>query len=159
MKRLFLIIIFAFLTLHQLRGQVTSAQHFNSVDEFYKYLGALVKEYPDEALKNQIEGKVFVQFIHTSEGKIIEPKVIKGIGYGCDELALSLLTGFQGTVGHQLSRGKPVNQKLVVPIAFNLPKYKLPPKLDDDSILSFVNCKRALESTDVEFIGYHLAAL
>lgn len=159
MKRLFLIKIFAFLILHQLRGQVTSAKHFNSVDEFYKYLGTLVKEYPDEALKNQIEGKVFIQFIHTSEGKIIEPKVIKGIGYGCDELALSLLTGFQGTVGHQLARGKPVNQKLVVPITFNLPKYSFPPKLDDDSILSFVNCKRALESTDVEFIGYHLAAL
>lgn len=159
MKRLFLIKIFAFLLLLQLHSQETSAQHFNAVDEFYTYVGALVKEYPEETLKNEIEGKVFIQVIHTSEGKIIKPKVLKGIGYGCDELALSLLTGFQGTVAHQLSRGKPVNQKLVVPIPFKLPKYSKPPKLDADSILSFVNSKRAVESTDAAFIGYHLAAL
>ncbi|WP_185154437.1 energy transducer TonB [Fulvivirga sp. M361] len=137
-----------------------TSQHFSSINEFYEYIRSFDIEYPHEALDNQIQGKVFVQFIHTKEGKIIEPKVVKGIGYGCDELALSLFTEFYGTIKHQLSRGKPADQRYVIPIIFNLPKqYPDLPKLDNDSILSFINCKRALESSDQEFIGHHLAAL
>lgn len=44
--------------------------------------------YPKEAQKNKIEGKVIVQFIINADGTPSDFKVIKGIGYGCDEAAV-----------------------------------------------------------------------
>jgi periplasmic protein TonB len=44
--------------------------------------------YPKEARKNKIEGKVMIQFIINEDGTPSDFKVVKGIGYGCDEAAL-----------------------------------------------------------------------
>jgi periplasmic protein TonB len=59
----------------------------------YKALGKYVDgrknhEYPEEARKNKIEGKVAVQFIINEDGACSDFEVIKGIGYGCDEAAV-----------------------------------------------------------------------
>lgn len=59
----------------------------------YKALGKYVDgrknhEYPEEARKNKIEGKVVVQFIINEDGTCSDFEVIKGIGYGCDEAAV-----------------------------------------------------------------------
>ena len=50
---------------------------------FYEYADATLT-YPEEARADSIEGKVFVQFLVTKDGKITEVETIKGIGYGCD---------------------------------------------------------------------------
>ncbi|NID09015.1 energy transducer TonB [Fibrella aestuarina] len=47
--------------------------------------------YPEEARKQQIEGDVYVHYIVTKDGSIVQPKIIKGIGAGCDEEALRLV--------------------------------------------------------------------
>jgi periplasmic protein TonB len=44
--------------------------------------------YPKEARKNKIEGKVIVQFIINADGTASDFKVIQSIGYGCDEAAV-----------------------------------------------------------------------
>jgi protein TonB len=59
----------------------------------YKALGKYVDgrnnhEYPKEARKNKIEGKVVVQFIINEDGTCSDFEVVKGIGYGCDEAAV-----------------------------------------------------------------------
>jgi TonB family protein len=59
----------------------------------YKALGKYVDgrkshKYPKEARKNKIEGKVFVEFIINEDGACSDFKVVKGIGYGCDEAAV-----------------------------------------------------------------------
>jgi periplasmic protein TonB len=59
----------------------------------YKALGKYVDgwknhKYPNEARKNKIEGKVVVQFIINEDGTCSDFKVVKGIGYGCDEAAV-----------------------------------------------------------------------
>ncbi|MCX6234538.1 MAG: energy transducer TonB [Bacteroidetes bacterium] len=47
--------------------------------------------YPEEALLNGIEGSVYLSFTVNDFGDVIDAKVIKGLGYGCDEEALRLV--------------------------------------------------------------------
>ena len=48
-------------------------------------------KYPDDAIKNHIEGAVAVDYDVDVFGKVIAAKIKHGIGYGCDEEALSLV--------------------------------------------------------------------
>ncbi len=59
---------------------------------FYDYVGRNLV-YPQEAEKNNIEGKVFIGFVVNSDGSIRpgSTKVLKGIGYGCDEEAARII--------------------------------------------------------------------
>lgn len=47
--------------------------------------------YPEEALKNGIEGNVFVEYEVDDNGIVFQAKVVKGLGYGLDEEALRLI--------------------------------------------------------------------
>ena len=47
--------------------------------------------YPESAVKNNIEGAVEVLFTVGKDGTLSNFKVVKGIGYGCDEQVISLL--------------------------------------------------------------------
>ena len=47
--------------------------------------------YPKEALSKKIEGTVELAYVINGLGKIVEVKVLKGIGYGCDEEAIRLV--------------------------------------------------------------------
>ncbi|UXE67282.1 MAG: energy transducer TonB [Chryseotalea sp. WA131a] len=53
-----------------------------------KYVDGKNHYYPEQARKNKIEGKVIIQFIVNADGTSSDFKVIKGIGYGCDEAAV-----------------------------------------------------------------------
>jgi len=48
---------------------------------------------PEQAKQQRIEGTVQVQFIVEVNGSIQSPRIAKGLGYGCDEAALSLVKG------------------------------------------------------------------
>jgi TonB family protein len=85
---------------------------------FYKEISK-VMIYPKAARKKKIQGKVFVQFIIDKEGNITEPKVIKGIGGGCDEVALDAIRKSSKWIpGNQ--RGRPVKQRYTLPLIFSL---------------------------------------
>ncbi|MCC3155701.1 TonB family protein [Hymenobacter sp. 15J16-1T3B] len=47
--------------------------------------------YPATALREQIEGKVFVSFTVSATGEIVDVQVLKGLGYGTDEEALRVV--------------------------------------------------------------------
>ncbi len=49
-------------------------------------------QYPLEAKHNQIKGVVYVSFLVDQNGNINLPRVIRGLGYGCDEEVLRLLS-------------------------------------------------------------------
>ena len=72
-----------------------------------------------EARKKGIEGRVFVEFIVEKDGEVSNIKVIKGIGYGCDEEALKAVSSFTDWQPG-VQRGKPVRQKMVMPITFKM---------------------------------------
>lgn len=85
---------------------------------FYEYVGKKLK-YPAQARRMNIEGKVFVEFVVNRDGSIVDVKSIKGIGAGCDEEAVRVIQSAPAwKPGKQ--RGKPVRQRMVLPITFKL---------------------------------------
>lgn len=85
---------------------------------FYKYVGDKMK-YPPQARRMGIDGKVFVEFVINKDGSITDVKAVKGIGAGCDEEAVRVVQSAPSwTPGKQ--RGKPVKQRMVLPITFKL---------------------------------------
>ncbi len=49
-------------------------------------------QYPAEALEKGIQGDVIIKYKVTGKGEVIDPEVIKGIGHGCDEEAVRLVS-------------------------------------------------------------------
>ena len=77
--------------------------------------------YPQEAKEAGVEGKVFVEFYIERDGTVCDAKVLRGIGYGCDEEALRVIglmpKWYPGKV-----RGKSVRVRYTLPINFMLSK-------------------------------------
>lgn len=95
-----------------------SATPQGGMQAFYEYVGKKLK-YPAQARRMGIEGKVFVEFVINRDGSIQDVKAIKGIGAGCDEEAVRVIQSAPSwKPGKQ--RGKPVRQRMVLPITFKL---------------------------------------
>jgi periplasmic protein TonB len=86
-------------------------------EKFYRDV-AKDLDYPNVARRQNIEGKVFVEFIVERDGTVSDVRVIKGIGFGCDEAAMKAVEHRLWTPGKQ--RGKPVRVRMVAPITFKL---------------------------------------
>ena len=84
----------------------------------YEYISSNIN-YPEEAKKSGIEGKVFVEFVVDQKGALTDVKAIKGIGGGCDEEAVRVLKGspswIPGLVG-----GKAGKVRMIIPISYKL---------------------------------------
>lgn len=85
---------------------------------FYDYVGKKLK-YPAQARRMGIEGKVYVQFVVDKDGSLTEVQAVKGIGAGCDEEAVRVLSGAPRWSPPK-QRGKPVKQRIILPITFKL---------------------------------------
>lgn len=76
-------------------------------------------DYPRDALKNRVQGKVYVQFVIEKDGSLTNFKVLKGIGSGCDVEAVRVLTKAPNwEPGKQ--RGRTVRVYRTIPIIFKL---------------------------------------
>lgn len=84
---------------------------------FYAQLSKAIK-YPRQAQRNNTQGKVFVEFIIDQLGNVTDLKIAKGIGNGCDEEAMRVLSQTHWQPGKQ--RGKPVNVRMTLPFTFKL---------------------------------------
>ena len=85
---------------------------------FYKYVGTTLR-YPAQARRMGIEGKVFVQFVVGKDGSLTDVQAIKGIGAGCDEEAVRVISrAKKWSPGKQ--RGRPVRVRMILPITFKL---------------------------------------
>lgn len=95
-----------------------TAEPKGGMPAFYKYVGEKIK-YPAQARRMGVEGRVFVEFVVNRDGSIVDVRAIKGIGAGCDEEAVRIVQSAPSwKPGKQ--RGKPVRQKMVIPIIFKL---------------------------------------
>jgi len=75
--------------------------------------------YPDSAVKNKIQGKVFVLFIVEKDGSLSNVRVPRGIGGGCDEEAVRVIKMMPKWIpGRQ--RGIPVRVQCNLPFGFFL---------------------------------------
>lgn len=95
-----------------------SAEFPGGIEAFYKYLNENLT-YPEEARKNNIQGRVYVTFVVEKDGSITDVKVLRGIGGGADEESVKLLSTMpKWRPGIQ--NGFVVRQQYTVPIKFTL---------------------------------------
>jgi TonB family protein len=82
------------------------------------------RTYTNEAIEEQIEGRVFVRFNIDKKGKIIREsvKVVNGLGYGLDELAIEAVRTAPDWAPPTKDQIKIYGDtiKFTVPVAFNL---------------------------------------
>lgn len=92
----------------------------NGLNDFQERWSRKVK-YPEEALKEKIQGMVFIEFVVNADGSIADAKAKRGIGYGCDEAALK---GFEALSKEGwkpgVKNGQPVKVKMVLPFYFRI---------------------------------------
>lgn len=96
------------------------AEPVGGVKAFYSYVASqLENNYPNRAIRMNIEGVVYIQFIVEKNGELTNIEAVKGIGGGCDELAIEVLENAPNWhPGKQ--RGVPVRTRKMVPIRFIL---------------------------------------
>ncbi len=85
---------------------------------FYKYVGKNM-DYPNQARRAGIEGRVFVQFVVNTDGSILDVRTLKGIGGGCDEEAERVIRNAPSWTPGTLN-GKPVKVRMILPLTFKL---------------------------------------
>jgi len=85
---------------------------------FRSYVSANMK-YPEVAAENGIQGRVFVQFVVESDGRITNVRVIRGVDPALDREAMRVVESSpRWNPGKQ--RGKPVRVSFTFPITFVL---------------------------------------
>jgi periplasmic protein TonB len=72
---------------------------------------------PEMAKKNGAQGKVFVSFVVEKDGSVSEPKVVRGIGNGCDDEAVRVVKSMPKWSPAKLN-GQPVKIRYTIPIVF-----------------------------------------
>ncbi|RAJ25515.1 M56 family metallopeptidase [Pedobacter cryoconitis] len=90
---------------------------------FDKFISKSVK-YPEQALKNKVEGKVFLSYIVEADGRLTDIKVVRALGSGMDEEAIRVLKlSPKWTPGY--NGREPVRVKFNLPISFTLDQEKV----------------------------------
>ncbi len=85
---------------------------------FYEFVSKNLK-YPNKAARMSIEGRVFIEFVVEKDGSLTDIKAVKGIGAGCDEEAIRVISQAPDwNPGKQ--RGRAVRVRMVLPIVFKL---------------------------------------
>ncbi len=75
--------------------------------------------YPTAAKEAKVQGMVVVSFVVDSEGKVGSVEVLRGIGKGCDEEAVRVISN-SGTWTPAKIGGKAVASKMTLPVQFKL---------------------------------------
>ena len=105
--------------LHTLDGIENYPEFPGGHSAFIKFLSRNLK-YPANAVERGIEGKVLISFIIEKNGRLSNIKILRGIGYGCDEEAIRVL--------EKSPEWKPgIQNKQKVRVAYTLPiNFSLP---------------------------------
>ena len=103
------------------KSEEAQEDFFVVVEQMPQLIGGLASlqkkvRYPEMARRAAIEGRVTIQFIVNEQGKVENPRVIRGIGGGCDEEALKAVMTARFRPGMQ--RGRPVRVQYSLPIVF-----------------------------------------
>lgn len=75
--------------------------------------------YPSAARRAGIQGQVIVQFVVDVNGNIRDPLILRGIGGGCDEAAITAIESAKWIPGRQHNQPVPVQMTLPVPFRLN----------------------------------------
>jgi TonB family protein len=86
--------------------------------EMYKYLVKKV-HYPTKAARAKIQGSVYITFTVDENGSILNPKVVKGLGYGMDEEAIRVVSNMPKWIPAE-QNGEKVSMDFNLPVKFAL---------------------------------------
>ena len=104
--------------------EIDEPEIFEIVEQMPELIGGIgglqaKARYPEIARRANVEGRVIVQFIVDENGNVSEPTILRGIGGGCDQEAIRVITEHAKFIpGRQ--RGRPVSVKMSLPIIFKL---------------------------------------
>jgi protein TonB len=131
MKKTFFLLIFCgigYLSLYAQTGEYKRVEAFPTPEEMPAFPGGEEKcnqyikdnlKYPQEAITNEIEGKVWVNFIIDKDGTINNISVIRGLSKECDAEAIRIIQNMPKWLPGK-TNGIPVATKLNLPIRFTL---------------------------------------
>jgi TonB family protein len=94
------------------------AEFVGGKEELYKYIYENI-EYTEEAKRRKIEGNIFVRFIVEIDGKLSHVEIVRGLGYGLDEIALELFENMPKWIPAS-QRGIKVKQIMIEKITFSI---------------------------------------
>lgn len=102
---------------------------YTSVDETAEYadggMQGLMRflmnniRYPEEAYKNDIQGRVIVKFVIEKDGSIADAQVIKGVDPQLDKEALRVVNAMPAWIPGKV-KGEPVASCFTLPVTFKL---------------------------------------
>jgi TonB family protein len=78
-------------------------------------------KYPQEARNKGITGTVYVTYVVEKDGSITNVKIIRGIGGGCDEESVRVVSSMPKW-NPGMEKGKPVRTQFNIPIKYSLEK-------------------------------------
>lgn len=110
---------------HNMEGMTAdTSKIYRAVDKMPKIKGGLQQiykniTYPKQAVNNNVEGRVYITFVVDAKGNVQNPKVLRGIGSGCDKAAIKAIKKVKFSPG-RLKSGKAVKVKFTLPITFEL---------------------------------------
>ncbi len=96
-----------------------SAQPANGLEALNRYLSSNVN-YPLEARRERIMGTVEVAFVVDANGKIVNPTIKRGIGGGCNEEAIRLISSMPAWNPAQ-ENGKNIASEQSIRFTFDIP--------------------------------------
>jgi TonB family protein len=94
------------------------AEFSGGLDSLYKFLSREM-QYPKEAVKNGIQGRVFVQFVVEKDGSITDIRIVKGVDPILDEEAIRVIKIMPAWIPKE-EKGEKVQDLLTLPITFTL---------------------------------------
>lgn len=102
---------------YELADVDTKPEPEGGIENLYKEWSSNVK-YTKEAIEKDVEGKIFVEFVVNTDGRISNIIIVQGLGHGLDEAAINGLekTKLQWKAG--MKDGKKVGVKMILPFVF-----------------------------------------
>lgn len=103
-------------------------EFFVAVEEMPEIIGGIESVlsklvYPELAIRAGVQGRVYIIAYINEKGDVVKAEVMKGIGAGCDEAALTAVKQAKFIPGRQ--RGKPMKTRVSIPIRFDLTRVRM----------------------------------
>jgi TonB family protein len=76
---------------HKKKRFLNLPKYMGSSEAFREFIAGNL-HYPEAALNAKVEGSVIVEYDIYDDGLVYNPHVLKGLGYGCDEEALRVIS-------------------------------------------------------------------
>lgn len=83
------------------------------------YLSENIK-YPEQARNDSIQGRVFVSFVIEKDGRVSDVQVLRGIGGGCDEEAVRVISAMPDWKPGLNKKGEAVRVRYNLPVKYTL---------------------------------------